>query len=40
MKALILAITLTFGATTVAEAAGWAALRWAQCYRLSGAYCR
>lgn len=40
MKAIILAITLSFGVATAAEAAGWRALKWAQCYRVGGAYCR
>lgn len=40
MKAIILAIALSFGVATSANAAGWLAIKWAQCYRLGGAYCR
>jgi hypothetical protein len=40
LKTITIAMLLTFGVATAAEAASWRALKWAQCYRLGGSYCR
>lgn len=40
LKTIALAMLIGMSMQTAAEAAGWAAMRWAQCYRLGGSYCR
>ena len=40
LKIIAIAMLLSIGVATAAEAASWAAMKRAQCLRNGGAYCR